>query len=278
MIINHFHWPKLLPLKIMYKISIWSIFTAIILLLVSVFKATIINAAQSGNYIIFNGGTVNATNLSLTSVNSFSFDADIRPYSVSGKRSILTVGDNYDIGINGGSLYYDLNYGTGSFRSITTGNLSENIWQHISIVQTANETRLFIDGTLVYNGNGIAGLKNFGTNIILRNGFSGEMDQVSISLNQTTLIVWNFDQSRGETTAIDSSGNSITGNLTGGDAKIHYFGVLPSPTKFVLPTLPSIGRITFPTSIPVPTGGNSNQPPFNFSSGFSRYDRPQLPR
>lgn len=96
-----------------------------------------------------------------------------------------------------------------------------------------------------------------------------------------TYLLYHLDSNRGETTAIDSSGNSVNGNLTGGDNLIHYFGVLPTPTHFqapniinrwVLPTLPSIRNIQFPISNPTPTSTSNPRIPTPTSSGNPIYN------
>ena len=90
------------------------------------------------------------------------------------------------------------------------------------------------------------------------------------------LIAWYTFDNDSSTVVYDSSGNNITGILNGGDLKIHYFGVLPTPTKFILPTLPEIRRITF--SPPQPTNTTGPQPTIGFDFGFNRSIRPQIPR
>src|SRR3989338_5533503 len=279
-----------------------------------------LKAAPVGNYIIFNGGYLKAQNLTALPPAAFSLEAWIKPYDISNKRQILTIGNIstnkifYQIGINGGSLSLSYVFNNSSLRVITSGQLTENVLQFIGITISPGATKLYINGQNVISVLGASNLMPIGNDIILGSnipsGFTnssqnyyGEIDMLRISMaeqnisqnwqnnlyqsnlqdDQSTVILWNFDQSRGELTASDLSEWQITGYLQGGDVKIHYYGVLPTPTKFsqfILPTLPEIRRIPWPTTQinpPLPTSSNP-QPTWPFNYNYSRENRGQLPR
>ena len=293
-----------------------------LLLMLILFSSKSTRAAPVGNQIIFNGGYIQAQTTQLVSPQSISFEVFIKPKYISGIRQILTVGSsqdgrvNYQIGINGGSLSLRYLFNGSSLRVITSGNLEANIWQHIGISISPSSTKLFINGTPVKTSDGATGLppvgndiyagSNISPNIFSKDFYLGEMDQLRIStgeiniganwqnglynsnlpVNQSTQLMWNFDQPRGEISAIDSSGKNITGILTGNDAKIHYYGTIPTPTKYILPTLPPIERITFPTLPVFNTGQTTVNPgqimPVPAQEWFDRfnvsgYHRPQFP-
>ena len=191
---------------------------------------------------------------------------------------------NYSLGINGGSFSFEHIYGNTAYRGIQSGNIISNTWQTLHVTVDSSLTRIFIDNQEVFSGNGIAGLLPLSGNITVGENYLGDMDNLSVKINSHPLFEWNFNQARGETNAADSSGNNLNGVLTGGDTKVHYFGILPTPTKFILPTLSLIRRITMPV-LPTTTssGGNTNPPTDpNFTpwptSGSIRSNRPQLPR
>ena len=278
----------------MYRYLLLYILVSIILLLVPFFSAGKVNAVPFGNYLILNGGTVNAESPSFSLLTSFEFEAWIKPQSIAGIKHILTIGNsenntvNYQVGINGGSFSLSYRYNNSSLRSVTSGLIESGIWQHIRVTIDGVSTKLFVNGNQVISTGGGTNLNPAGPNIILGGGitgtgnFFGEIDHVQVSSNGNPLLIWNLDQSRGETIALDSSANAINGTLTGGDSKVHYFGILPTPTKFifVLPTLPSVRRISipvFPTNGPNPTG-TGEQPSWNFDSDSVRSSRPVFPR
>ncbi|OGG03397.1 hypothetical protein A2W14_07520 [Candidatus Gottesmanbacteria bacterium RBG_16_37_8] len=292
----------------------------IFLLSLSILTGKSLQAAPFGNYVILNGGFIKAENQDTVPPTAFSFEIWIKPKYTSGIRQILSIGNisgnkkYYQIGINGGSLSLSYMFNESSLRVINAGHLTEETWQHIGITIDQQATNLFINGQNVISVSGATNLKRIGPDIILGSNipgglssgsqnYYGEIDMMRISSitrnisqnwqtqvyesnlssDQSTVILWNFDGTRGEVTAVDSSSYSLSGFLQGGDIKIHYFGVMPTPTKFthfVLPTLPVIRRIPWPTSQPtlvVPT--NSNPQPTLPSSNYDvRENRPQLPR
>ena len=267
-----------------------------------------VNAAPNGNYLIFNGGQVKAENNNQSVPQAFSFEAWIKPSSTTNKRDILTVEDSsngqkhYQIGINGGTFELAFYYNNSSLRVINTGQIQTNQWQHVGVTISDVAVNLFINGQNIHSSSGVTNLKSIGKDIVLGSNYNGEMDMLRISNSQrnisqnwqnnvynsllaadgATVLLWNFDQIRGETTATDSSQNQITGYLTGGDYKIHYFGEVPTPTKFfqfILPTLPELKKISWPTGFnnPYPTQSENPQPtgPHHF---FSTTNRPILTR
>lgn len=260
-----------------------SIFTAVfILLLIPFYSHYPLSAAPFGNYLIFNGGTINSSIPATASPSQFDAEVWIKPVSVSGLRNILTIRDasnviNYQVSINGSSLSLSFRYNSNSQFFLSSGNLVQNVWQKIGVSINSQETKLLINDTIIYSASGVTQLKGVGPSITVGSNYLGEMDNLMIKTNQTNLIVWNFDQTRGETSTTDSSGNNFNGTLVGGDLKIHYFGTKPTPTKFVLPTLPSIGRITIVPNPNNPPTGINPQPTFGFWSGI-RSERPQYHR
>ena len=251
------------------------------LFLISLAAIRPLSAAVSGNHLVFKGGTIRANIQNPGATNQFAAEVWIKPTSVSGIRHILTVSDtsnqiNYQISINGSGLSLFYRFGNFSQRSIVSGNLENNVWQKVSVSIDSTATKMYINDTKTAEYSGTNQLKPVGEIIILGSGFLGDMDEFKLVNNQANYINWKFDQNRGEVTAADSSGNNITGILNGGDLKIHYFGVLPTPTKFILPTLPDIRRITF--SPPQPTNTTGPQPTIGFDFGFNRSIRPQIPR
>lgn len=266
--------------------SLSVIVTSLLILLgLPFYKNNLINASLSGNHIIFNGGTVSTQIQNPVNPGQVDIEVYIRPINVSGIRHILTINDNqqtnYDLGINGGavSLYY--RFATNSSRSVVSGNLNENSWQKINISIGPAATKIFINDVQISSVSGATNLKTIGNKITVGSGFVGDMDGLKMDINTVPYLNWNFDQIRGENTANDSSGNNINGILNGGDIKIHYFGIMPTPSKFILPTLPPIGSIRLspivnPTNS-VPTSTNP-QPTNPIGSSWDRSSRPQLPR
>lgn len=267
----------------MHRKNLFLILVFVALIIVPLFTAAPISAsAPIGNHLVFNGGTIKAQNLYQEPPVSFVFEVWVKPKFVSGERNILKIRNtadnqiNYEIGINGGSFSFEQQYSTSAYRLINSGSIVKDIWQHLKITMDANTSKMFIDDRLVFDGNGISGLKAFNGEIIAGENYFGDMDQLTIGTSQNTILQWNFDQNRGETAVADTSGNGINGQLIGGDTKIHYFGVLPTPTKYILPTLPSIRRITFGEN-PNPTYP-ANPTPWQNNSVWNRNDRPSLPR
>jgi len=238
-----------------------------------------------GNYLVLNGGYAKLERQNILSPSGFSFETWVNPDSTNDRQIILSVGDknqdhfNYEIGVNGGSFFIHYYYGEGSQRLVNAGQILKNVWNHVAVSISGSSTVLFVNGKAIYTALGTESLKPVSGNIILgtsysentptANYFKGLIDEVRISLvsrniadlwnngvyesslnpDPDTLLLWHFDQTRGETTIIDSSPNPQNASLIGGDGKIHFFGVLPSPTPFnynlrVLPTL-DLRRVRF---------------------------------
>lgn len=247
------------------------------------FPVTTHAVAPYGNYLDLSGGYVQATSPFTNSPSAFTFEAWIKPNSTSGLQNILTIGNgnpHYGVGINGGSLSLTFHSSPNSQTIITAGHLGANTWQHIGVSISSQSAKLFVNGVQAISISGVASLFPIGDTITLGNGFKGAIDEVRISDNSRniatlwqngaynaplvsdsdTLLLWHLDGVRGATIAIDSSGNDISGDFIGNDSQIHYFGILPSPTPFALPTihfrlvLPTISfpSLFFPPS-PTPT-------------------------
>ena len=101
--------------------------------------------------------------------------------------------------------------------------------------------------------------------------------QGQLTSDVNTLLLWQFDQTRGDSAVIDSSLLAVNGQLVGGDTKIHFYGVLPSPTPFVLPTLRPLRPIFFN---PRPTENTiePTQAVYPSPDSFSRFNRPVFSR
>lgn len=235
-------------------------------------------APPIGNYLVLNGGYAKLERQNTGVPSGFSFEAWVNPNSTSGRQIILSIGDktqdhfSYELGINGGSFFIHYYYGAGSQRLVNAGQIQKNVWNHLAVTINSSSTVLFVNGKAVYTALGAESLKPVSGNIILGNSyrenapkanyFKGLLDEIRVSsvsrdisglwnngvyessLNPDpdALLLWHFDQTRGEATIMDSSSNYLNANLIGGDALIHFFGVLPSPTPFtynlrVLPTL-----------------------------------------
>ncbi len=240
--------------------------------------AELSSAPPIGNYLVLNGGYGKLETLNTLSPSGFSFEAWVSPDSTLGRRVILSIGEktqdhfSYEIGVNGGSFFIHYYYGDGSQRLVNAGQIQKNIWNHVAVTINGSATALFVNGKAVYTALGADSLKPVSGNIILgnsylenasaANSFKGLIDEVrvsrvsrnisglwnngvyetALSSDPDTLFLWHFDQTRGETTIMDSSPNHLNASLIGGDSSIHFFGVLPSPTPFaynlrVLPTL-----------------------------------------
>ncbi|MCL4339361.1 LamG domain-containing protein [Patescibacteria group bacterium] len=281
----------------------------IILAIIAVMPASAV--APIGNYIILSGGYVRTSNPSQAVPSSFSLEAWVAPDSVSGQQTILSVGDkstgklHYEVGINGGSLIFRYNYGSGSQTVVSAGHLTPEAWNHIGVVLSAQATKLYVNGVQVISVQGASGLLPIGTNIDLggsftegffnQSGFTGDIDEVRISstardmaglwvsgayneplaVDSNTVLLWHLDEARGFNVAQDDSGNNLAGVLVGGDGKVHFWGVLPTPTPFsfsngvinwtrpVLPTLSlTFSTLTMPTPNPLP--GNNYPSPTTF--------------
>jgi hypothetical protein len=268
----------------MKKIIIATLFFILLFILINLSKNI---SAYFGNYLILNGGFVSAKNTDNSPLNAFTFEAYIKPNEVSGIQKIFSIGDlslnrvYYEIGINGGSLSFLIRYNNGSLLSAVSGNLISNQWSHVAVTTDINKTTLFINGEKIMDIVGTFNLAKAGPDIILgkslssgifsSNEFYGEIDYIRVSsvsrdigslwnggaynnpltADQNTLLLWNLDGIRGQNEAIDSSSNQLNGIFNGGDSKIHYFGILPSPTPFVLPTSrwtrPVLPTLSIPT-------------------------------
>ncbi len=275
-----------------------------------------------GNYIILSGGYVRTSNPSQTVPSAFSLEAWVAPDSVSGEQTVLSVGDkstgklHYEVGINGGSLIFRYNYGSGSQTVVSAGHLTPGAWNHIGVVLSLSATKLFINGAKVISVQGATELLPIGTNIDLggsftegffnQSGFSGGVDEVRVSntardiaglwangaydgslpADGSTVLLWHLDEMRGASVAVDASGNGLAGVLVGGDGKVHFYGILPTPTPFsfqngginwtrpVLPTLSlTFSTPAMPTLNPLP--GNNYPSPTTFV--FRELPRPTRP-
>lgn len=269
----------------------------------------------AGNYLVLNGGYMK-TNISNFPPSAFDFDAWIYTGNVNGISHILSVGNkntgqlNYEVDINGGSLSFRYRYGNGSQVLMAAGEISPNAWNHIEVAVSSVNAFLSINGQKVMTRSGATQLAPIGDTIVLgdsfqesffsENSFKGLIDEVIINdaeISAATvpppppMLLWHLDEARGQTIAVDSSGNHLDGQLIGGDNSVHFFGVLPTPTpfvfptwgfSFVLPTLPQL-RSPFPTQrvTPVnptasPTGSIPAPTPITDTS--LRTNRPIAPR
>lgn len=290
----------------MKKILFFLFLFAVLFTVVSHFSTT---SAQSliSNYLELNGGYVRAVNSNAFPPISFTFEAWVKPVSISGIVKILSIGDwagdglHYEVGINGGSVSLTYRHGAGGQVSITSGQVAAGAWSHIAVTIDGSKTKLFINGTKATDPTiTISTLKSIGPHIVLggsytepignSGGFKGAIDEVRLSKtvrdvaalwssgayegdligDSDTVLMWRMDQVRGETTVVDSMPHGIDGVMIGGDSKIHFFGVVPTPTPFSIPTIglrwtrPILPTLSFPnpggnnpTSIPQPT---SSQP------------------
>jgi hypothetical protein len=237
-----------------------------------------IYAQTPNNYLQLNGGYVLVNSNKINSPSEVYFSAMIRPISVNGIQKIISVGAkqlnklHYELAINGGSLSFSYTYGMGSQKIITAGQILPNTWSTVQASVTAKYTLLIINDYIVYETDGASDLPpladtvTIGTNYTQSyfdsQNFIGDLDNVYISP-----FYFPFDQTRGETVAINTFGSSFNGTLIGGDNAVHFYGILPTPTPYVLtlpssrwilPTLPDLRRTQSPsptqTQIPsVPT-------------------------
>ncbi len=272
----------------MRKIIFTLIFLVSFLILVSFYKNSADATAPVGNYLVLNGGYVKASSSLSYEPEAISFEFWIKPDSVAGRQIILSMGEkaihklHYEVGINGGSVVLAFRYGTNSYTSITSGNLTSGSWSHLAIVISPVNTRFFINGKEVFNA-AISSTPfiSFVGDIVLGDTYQqssevsgpykGLIDEVRISnsarnitnlwnsgaynlplpTDSSTVLLWHLDEARGVALTHDAGPNNLDGTLIGGDTLIHFFGVLPSPT---------------PTPTPVP-----------FSLSPIRWTRPILP-
>lgn len=269
-------------------------------------------ASPINNYLQFFGGYVKAVNNSSVSPSVITFEIWIRPEKITGIQPVISIGNadsskfHYELGINGGSFYLNYTYGISSARYIAAGQIEDRVWTHLAAVISESTTRLFINGYQVISTSGATDLPAVGNLIVLGKKhqlssftpdiYKGDLDELRISAisrdivnnwnngiynsalinDGQTVILWHFDETRGSVQAVDYSGNNINAVLIGGDNKIHFYGILPTPTKFVLPTL---RPINWPYTFSRPTQSYSDpvsnpSPAYN----FSRSDRPIFPR
>lgn len=303
------------------KKSLLILFSGILFILLSLFIKDSVKAAPIGNYLELLGGYLKTVSLETSPPAGFTFEAWIKPDKLSGTQTIISIGDRnskklyYEVGTSNDSLFLSYTHGIGGQTRITADQIPSSQWTHIAVTILPATTKLFIDGSPVFAPKiAISQLKPIGPDIILGNSyleswdatqvFRGAIDEVRISqaerdvaglwasgvyksplvLDQVTVILWHLDETRGEVVAQDSSGNNYHGNLIGGDSKIHFFGILPTPTPFVLPplrwvrpVLPTLSfpapRVSYPTSFPPPSQ-SSPAPTSTDLRGFPRQDRP----
>lgn len=290
----------------MKKVSLISIISLLALYLAAFTSQARAVAPPIGNYLVLNGGYAKLETENSLSPSGFSFEVWINPDTTLGRRVILSIGEkaqdhySYEIGVNGGSFFIHYYYGEGSQRLVNAGQIQKNVWNHVAATINGSSTVLFVNGKAVYTALGADSLKPISGNIILGNSyrentpnanhFKGLLDEIRVSsvsrnisglwnsgvyesnLNPDpdTLLLWHFDQNRGETAIMDSSSNNSTANFIGGDNLIHFFGVLPSPTPFTfnLPVLPTLNlhRVRLigppiPVSSPTPVIDPENPTP-----------------
>lgn len=276
--------------------------------------SSVVAAAPLGNYLELNGGYVETTTNSSFIPEVVTIESWIKPKSTSGTQTFLWIGNaenkdpHYELGINGGSLALSLVYATKSQIIITTGSINPNVWSHVAVVVSNTTTKLYINGSSSRSFPGASHLASLGKTIIVGRSFTqnnqksfiGGIDELRVSKglrdistswatgvynfplspDTDTSILWHFDETRGQKIALDSSLNGYNGTLTGEDSSVHFFGVLPSPTPFVVPSirwlrpvfptlslpdsrLPSLAP-TFPDTgslVPTPSFGSNLRPP-----------------
>lgn len=265
------------------------------------------------NNVTLNRGFIEtslSTNLSPVGV---TVEAWIYPDDVNRKQVLVSIGNNiagsrhYELGIEEGYLSFYYHFGPRSERLLTGGMLSARRWNHIAGVVSADASHIFINGTEAVRDSGAISLAPLSGNVVVGNthlkdpqnpfAFIGVLDELRISSSgrdiiqlwereaygqslagdPQTILLWHFNQTRGETRVADSSGNQLTGTLVGGDEKIHFSGAIPTPiqaifatptpkwNKPMLPTLPQLMPVS-PTSSPLPTSGSSPLPTPTLSS------------
>lgn len=288
--------------KILFCLLIFGVTSIVISGVISGSSKTFAQSLIS-NYLELNGGYVKAVNPNAFPPPAFTFEAWVKPNSVSGIWKILSIGNaagdglHYEVSINGGSLSLTYRHGVGGEVSITSGQVAGGAWNHIAVTIDGSKTKLFINGVKVIDpAITISTLKSIGPDIVLGGsysepignsaGFTGAIDEFRLSKtvrdvvalwssgayegdltgDSDTVLMWQMDEDRGETIVDDSTPNGIDGLMIGGDSKIHFFGVLPTPTPNSLPfptlrwTRPVLPTYSFsfpskpiPTSLPQPT-------------------------
>lgn len=236
-----------------------------------------VKAAPYGNFLELSGGHVKSVNPNQSLPQSFSFEAWIKPNTVSGIQEIVSIGGQgsdkpyYELAVNGGSLTFLVRYGSGYTNLLGGGirQIEPNVWNHVAATIDGSSMEFFINGQRANIMGGFISLSNIGDTIVLgnsladssysSNSFSGAIDEVRISsvkrdvislwnsgvysgalnADSSTVLLWHLDESRGETVAKDASVNKLDGILIGGDSQVHFYGVLPTPTpwSFTLPTI-----------------------------------------
>lgn len=290
-------------------------FAFVFVLLIALQLNRYVYAAPFGNFLELSGGYVKTTSSSMNFPSSFDFSAWIRPTSVDGIQKILSIGEksgnklHYEVGINGGSLSLRFHHGSFSQTLITAGHIDPSVWTNIGVSISSQNIKLYINGSAVITTSGVNDLLPIGDTIVLggsftepssnTEGFQGAIDDVRIPNEgifiatyppppAASFLFWNLDETRGEWIAHDGSLNHLDGTLIGGDSKIHFFGILPTPTpfsSFALPTirwnrpiLPTLGfPYLNPTSGSQPTPTQTQQANPSPTSSI-RDNRPVLPR
>lgn len=249
-----------------------------------------VKAAPYGNFLELSGGHVKSGNPNQSMPAGFSFEAWIKPDTVSGIQKIVSIGSQggdkpyYELAVNGGSLSFLVRYGSGSINVLSGGShqIEPDVWNHVAAAIDASSMEIFINGQRANYMGGITNLSIIGDAIILGdnlanssysgNSFLGAIDEVRISsakrdvislwnsgvyastlgTDSSTILLWHLDESRGETSVKDASENKLDGNLIGGDSQIHFYGPLPTPTpwSFVLPTIRWIRPVLPTLSLP----------------------------
>ena len=273
----------------------------IILATVALHNPAVSKAVPFGNYLEVSGGHLE-TNTSLSSVpSSFAFEGWVMPSTTEGYRPVISVGNaqhNYEVGLNGGSLEFDIRYSTNSRLVITAGQVPVDDWSKIKVFIDAQETVLKINDETVFTTNGASPLRPIGdkirvgksVNAMTPDAFLGSLDEFIVFADGTTQVEWHLDEQRGQTIASDSSANAFDALLIGGDSKIHFFGVLPTNTprptlgiRWTRPVLPTL-RIPggFPSITPYPTSTeptpSDEQEPTPTVNVHDPNNRPNLPR
>lgn len=306
----------------MKKAIFFAILFFIFLFFAGRFKA--IAVVPIGNYLELAGGYLKTETDLISSPEAFSLEVWIRPNSVFGIQHIVSIGNedsrslHYEVGINGGSLSFNYRYDKGSQKVITAGSLTANVWNHVAVVVSSSYTKLFINGSQIFSTSGAGQLLPIGKSIIAGGSFlepfwgegifKGEIDELRIShiprdvsslwssgayqsalaADEATVVLWHLDETRGEGKAKDSSESKFHADLIGGDSKIHFYGILPTPTSYALPTLrwekpvlPTISypnRISRPTVSPSPSARDPTIFPLPTSTSLPRLSRPVYPR
>lgn len=242
----------------------------ILLLLIFLGIPVRVKAAPYGNFLELSGGHIKTMHLNQSSPAGFSFESWIKPNTVSGIQTIVSIGNqdsdksSYELAVNGGSLTFLVRFGGGSMNVLGGGirQIEPNVWNHVAATIDGSSMEIFINGQRANFMGGISSLSVISDTISLgdnlaessfsSNNFSGAIDEVRISsvkrdvvtlwnsevyysglnADSNTVVLYHLDESRGETTAKDASVNKLDGTLIGADSQIHFYGVLPTPTPF----------------------------------------------